>query len=382
LCQRRQKPADGKKLRHLSGGHGLGDEALESKLLLLEVLGGGVLDLELSHGLADGLLDLLALVTLDLEGQSRVGDDLLDTADVVLELLLGLEALAEGIVGVLELLSIVDHVLNLGGRELANRVADGDVGGAARGLLGGGDLQDTVDIDLKDTLKDGLTGAHGRDGSEGELAEGGVVLAVDTLTLVDGELNGLLVVSHGRERSLLDRGHSLATGDHRSEDVALHGDTEGKRDDIEQEEVRGIGRGGLSGEDTSLDGGTVGNGLVGVDALLELLAAEEVAEELLNLGDTGGTANKDDLIDLLLVDRSVLEDLGDRVEGASEGLGVQVLETGTGDLEEEVLAVEQRVDLNGGLGTVGESTLGTLASSSQTTESTRIAADVLCCGDS
>ena len=106
MCQRRQKPADGKKLRHLSGGHGLGDEALESKLLLLEVLGGGVLDLELSHGLADGLLDLLALVTLDLEGQSRVGDDLLDTADVVLELLLGLEALAEGIVGVLELLSI------------------------------------------------------------------------------------------------------------------------------------------------------------------------------------------------------------------------------------------------------------------------------------
>lgn len=95
-----------KKSRHLSGGHGLGDEALEGELLLLEVLGRGILDLELGHGLADGLLDLLALVALDLEGHGRVGDDLLDTANVVLELLLGLEALAEGIVGVLELLSI------------------------------------------------------------------------------------------------------------------------------------------------------------------------------------------------------------------------------------------------------------------------------------
>jgi hypothetical protein len=33
---------------------------------------------------------------------------------------------------------------------------------------------------------------HGRNRCEGELSERGVVLAVDTLTLEDGELDGLL----------------------------------------------------------------------------------------------------------------------------------------------------------------------------------------------
>lgn len=59
-------------------------------------------------------------------------------------------------------------------------------------LLGGGNLEDTVDVDLEDDLEDGITSLHGRDGSKGELSEGGVVLAVDTLTLENGELDGLL----------------------------------------------------------------------------------------------------------------------------------------------------------------------------------------------
>jgi len=169
----------------------------------------------------------------------------------------------------------------------------------------------------------------------------------------------------------------LSTGDDGSEDVALHGDTKGEGNDIEKEEIGSLGGGGLSREDTGLDGGTVGNSLVGVDALLELLATEEVAEELLDLGDTGGTTNEDDLVDLALVDGSILEDLGDGVKSAGEGLLVQVLETSTGDVGVEVLTVEQRVDLNSGLGGVGESTLGTLASSSETAKGAGIAGDVL-----
>ena len=176
---------------------------------------------------------------------------------------------------------------------------------------------------------------------------------------------------------LLDGRDSLSAGDDGSEDVTLHGDTKGEGNDIEEEEVGGLGGGGLAGEDTGLDGGTVGNSLVGVNALLELLATEEVAEELLDLGDTGGTTNKDDLVNLALVDGGILHDLGNGVEGTGESLLVQVLETSTGDVGVEVLTVEQRVDLNSGLGGVGESTLGTLASSSETAKGTGVAADVL-----
>lgn len=51
----------------------------------------------------------------------------------------------------------------------------------------------------------------------------------------------------------------------------------------------------LTGQDTTLDGGTVGNGLIGVDTLGRLLATEELLEELLNLGDTSRTSDENDL---------------------------------------------------------------------------------------
>jgi hypothetical protein len=196
-------PANRLGFSHLSRGHGLGDEALEGELLLLEVLSGAVADLQGRHSLRDGCLDLLLLATLELQGQSGVRDDLLDAADVRLELLLGLELLAEGLIVALELLSVVDHLLDLARRQLADRVGNGDVGAAARGLLGGGDLEDTVDVDLEDTLENGLTSPHGGDRSKGELAQRGVVLAVDTLTLEDGELDSLLVVGNSGESPIL-----------------------------------------------------------------------------------------------------------------------------------------------------------------------------------
>ena len=380
---------------HLPRRHGLGDQPLKSKLLLLEVLSRRVLNLELAHGLAERLLDLVLLAALELEGESRVGDDLLNTGDVRLELLLGLEAFAESLVLSLELLRIctllvncswrryswihvrtVDHVLNLARRELANRVGDGDVGAAARGLLGGGDLEDTVDVDLEDDLKDGLAGLHGRDGGKGEFTQRSVVLAVDALTLEHGELHGLLVVGNSGEGPLLDGGDGLATGNDRGEDVTLHGNTQGQGNDVQEEEVGGVGGSGLAGEDTGLDGGTVGDGLIGVDALLELLAVEELAEELLDAGDTGGATDKDDLINARLLDAGILENLGNRLEGAGESLGVQVLETSTSDLHVEILAVEERVDLDGGLSTARQSTLGALAGRPQPPEGTGITREI------
>ena len=49
----------------------------------------------------------------------------------------------------------------------------------------------------------------------------------------------------------------------------------------------------------TLDSGTIGDGLIGVDGLVELLAVEVVLEELLDLGDTGGTTDQDDLVNTL-----------------------------------------------------------------------------------
>lgn len=98
----------------------------------------------------------------------------------------------------------------------------------------------------------------------------------------------------------------------------------------------------------------------------------------MDTGNTGGSTDKDDLINLALVDSSILQHLLDGIKSARERLGVQIFKPSTGNLSVEVLSVKQRVDFNGGLGAVGESTLGTLASGSQTAECTGIARDICC----
>lgn len=171
--------------------------------------------------------------------------------------------------------------------------------------------------------------------------------------------------------------HGIASLDHRREDIALHGDTKRQRNDIEKEEVRGLSGGGLAREDTGLDGSTVGNSLVGVDTLLELLTIEELRQELLDLGDTSRTTNQNDLVNGRLLDGSILEDLSNGFESARESLGIEFFETGTGDSHGEVFAIEERINLNGGLGTAGQGTLGTLASSTESSQGTGIATKVL-----
>lgn len=68
-------------------------------------------------------------------------------------------------------------------------------------------------------------------------------------------------------------------------------DTESERADIDKDDItqRLVTR-----EDTTLDGSTVGNSLIGVDTLRGFLT-EVLLQELLNSGDTSRTTNKDDL---------------------------------------------------------------------------------------
>jgi hypothetical protein len=54
-----------------------------------------------------------------------------------------------------------------------------------------------------------------------------------------------------------------------------------------------------------LDGSTIRYSLVWVDGLVGLLPVEVVGNELLNAGNTGGTADQNDLVNLGLVDLSV-----------------------------------------------------------------------------
>lgn len=92
-----------KKKRHLPGSHSPSNESLEGKLLLLEIIGSRVFNLELGHGITEGRLDLLLVATLELNRHGGIRDDLLNAGDIRLKLLARLELLGELFIARLEL---------------------------------------------------------------------------------------------------------------------------------------------------------------------------------------------------------------------------------------------------------------------------------------
>ena len=74
----------------------------------------------------------------------------------------------------------------------------------------------------------------------------------------------------------------------------------------------------LSGQHSSLDGSSVGHGLIGVDAPGGLLAIEELLHQLLDLGNTGGASDQDDLIDIGFLQVGVVDDLLHGLHGGPE----------------------------------------------------------------
>lgn len=196
---------------------------------------------------------------------------------------------------------------------------------------------------------------HGGDASKLELSEETVVAALGALTLVANDTgselsmkkweenlhregdSGLVVLNSGEGAGLVGRDGGVA-GDDNTEHITLHGDTKGEGGDIEEKEVLGLVR-GLASEDGSLDSGTVGNSLIGVDGLVQLTAVEVLRDEGLDLGDTGRATNKDDVVDLVTGHLGILENLLNGVKGGLEHSGVDLLETGTSDVGREVLTL-------------------------------------------
>ena len=157
-----------------------------------------------------------------------------------------------------------------------------------------------------------------------------------TLTLVDLDKNTWLVVSVGGEGLLFLGGNASVTGDEVSHDSTGGLDTLGEGCDIEEEEVLDL-LAAFSGENGGLNGSTVGNSLIGVDGSVELLSVEEVLKHGLDLGDSGGTTDEDDLVDLGLADVGVLEDLLYRGHALAEVGHAELLELCAGDVDVEIL---------------------------------------------
>lgn len=71
-----------------------------------------------------------------------------------------------------------------------------------------------------------------------------------------------------------------------------------------------------------------------------MTTVEVLGNERLDLGDTGGSTDEDNVVDLLTGHLGILEDLLNGVEGGLERSGVDLLETSTGDAGREVLTLK------------------------------------------
>jgi len=355
----------------------LGDDrradGLDLLLLLLDVLGLGVGVLgEPLLAFLDGGGDLFLFVIIELllEGLLDGGGH---GVEVVVESVLGIDPFLHLLVLVSIEFGLLDHLLDLLLGEAALVVGDGDGLLLTSSLVVSADVEDTVGIDLEGDLDLGLAARGRRDAGHVELAEIVVVLGHRAFAFEDLDTDDGLVVDVGGENlGLLGRDDGVAR-DQLGHDATDGFDAEGQRGNIEEEDFISA----FTGEDTTLDSGTVGDSFIRVDTTVGLFAVEEILDHFLDLRDTSGTTDKDNLIDLVLLQSAVIEDLLDWLESGLEQIRVQLLETGAGQSLGEIFTGSEGFDLDTGLMGGGEGTLGLLDLAAQLGHGALVLGDVV-----
>jgi hypothetical protein len=89
------------------------------------------------------------------------------------------------------------------------------------------------------------------------------------------------------------------------------------------------------------NGSTISNSFIRVDALVGLFAADEIGNEFDDTGETSGTTDQDDFMDVRLVNLRVAEDLLNRFKSTTEKILAELFETSTSEGSVEVDTLEE-----------------------------------------
>ena len=185
------------------------------------------------------------------------------------------------------------------------------------------DVEDAVGVDVEGDLDLGHAARSRRDPVEDEPAEGLVVLGELALALEDVDLDLALVVRGGREDLRLRGRDRRVPLDEPGHDAAERLDAERQRRDVEQQDVLD-----LAAEHAGLDRRADRDDLVGVDAPVRLLAAEQALDRLLDGRHPGHPADEDHLVDVGRLEAGVLEGGLDGALRLLDEVADEVLELG------------------------------------------------------
>ncbi len=125
-----------------------------------------------------------------------------------------------------------------------------------------------------------------------------------------------------------------------------------------------------------MNGSSISNSLVRIDGFVQSSSVEELRQQFLNLGDSGTSSDQDDVMDLVLGNLGVSQDLLDWLDSVLEVVAAEILKLGSGDIKREVLSVLQGINIDLGRVDSGQHSLGSLALSSESSQSLLIVSDV------
>ena len=195
-----------------------------------------------------------------------------------------LDSLALSLILRCKLLGFLDHTLDLLRRQAALLVGDRNRLRFARSLVCGGNLEDTIGVNLERDLNLRHTTGSGGNTGELELAEQVVVLGQRAFTLKHLDEYSGLIIRGGGEDLRLAGGDDRVTRDELGEHTAGGLDTKCERVNIDKQDT--VRETAFAREDATLNCGAVRNSLIRVDRFGGLFAAKEFLDELLDLGDT------------------------------------------------------------------------------------------------
>src|SRR5690348_1719108 len=190
---------------------------------------------------------------------------------------------------------------------------NGDLLLLSSGLVLGADIEDAVGVDVEGHFDLGHAARRGRNAVEFEGAERTVVLGEFAFALEHVNLDAGLIIGSSRVSLDLARGDGGVARNLRGHNAAESFHAERKRSDVEKENVLHF-----AGENRALNRRTDSHDFVRVDALVGLFTAEEIAHELLDLGDARRAAHQDNFLDVAGRQLGVFQSLLYGLHGAIE----------------------------------------------------------------
>ena len=238
-----------------------------------------------------------------------LGDGLLGLVEQLLSRVLGFDEVARALVFVSVRLGVLDHLLDFGLVE-PRATFDANLLHLARALVGCGDVEDAVGIDVERHLDLRHAAGCSRDADELELAERLVVASDLALTLEHVDLDGRLPVFGSRkDLGLAGRDRRVAL-DQLGHHATLGLDTEREWCDVEQEDVLDV-----AAQHAGLDGGADCDDLIRVDTAMRILVGD-LFDLVLDRGHATHAADEDHVIDIGRCQTRIGESLLGRSDGA------------------------------------------------------------------